>query len=286
MNAEPRDWGEDAKTPDYTELMSKHFQAQGSTAMLRPVQAASLVEMGRYGGLFGPQSVGSGVVLTSILSVIVSRANRPLMLVPATLQAKLRQDMQAWRKDWLIPHNVQIVSFEMLAHASHSKDLDMAKPDIIVVPYCLKLKSKDSKATQIVAEYMAQNPSTKFVAFSGNIDTFDEYLHVIQWCLKDKMPLRAEGESRKSYRARLLQTPGIVGDYLPIRSVITDSKTSVIDVLVSSGLASSPGQARTFIEQGAVEIENFKVVDKTQKLRPGTHIIKIGRHTKTKVTLS
>jgi len=291
---ETRNWAEDADRHNYVQKLSKYFREAGSTATLRTVQAASLVEMWHNGGLFGPQSMGSGVVLTSILSVIASRADRPLVLVPASLQAKLRQDMQSWRKDWLIPYNVQILSFEMLAHTSHSKDLDRCKPDLIVVPYCLKLKNKDSKATQIVAEYMERNPSTKFVAFSGTAD-FDEYLHVIKWCLKDKMPIRAEGESRKAYRARLLQTSGIVGgmptseeeNTAPFSEMLIEQlkgKAALVDLLVSAGLSESKGQSRTFIEQGAVNVDGVQVVDVDQKITPGVYVIKVGKKAWAKVT--
>ena len=132
--AEPRNWVEDARRRNYVEIMSKYLRVPGSAATLSTVQAASLVEMGMRGGLFGPQSVAAGRGLTSILSVIVGRCNRPLMILPANLQAKMRQDMQGWGRSWVIPGNVMSISFEMLAHTSHSRDLEMFQPDHIVVP--------------------------------------------------------------------------------------------------------------------------------------------------------
>lgn len=293
METTPRNWCEDASRHNYVELMSEHFRSAGSMATLHPVQAASLVEMGRVGGLFGPQSMGSGSHLTSILSVMVSGSQRPLMILPANLLAKMQRAIQVWRQDWFVPLNLHVVSFETLGHASHSKDLEDMRPDLVVVPDCYKLKNEDSKATQIVAEYMEQNPSTKFVAFSGT--DFDEYLHVIRWCLKDRMPVRAEGESRGSYRLRLLQTSGIVGSISTGEEGNTAlfsemfieqlrGEAALVDLLVAALLSESKGQSRTFIQQGAVKVDGVKIMDVDQKITPGVYEIKVGKNAWTNVT--
>jgi intein/homing endonuclease len=53
-----RVWEEEA--PKYLDVLSQHFRAPGGTQTLRLVQAASLVEMHDFGGLFGVQRVGAG----------------------------------------------------------------------------------------------------------------------------------------------------------------------------------------------------------------------------------
>ena len=268
-----RNWEEDAVAHDYVQKLSSHLRTS-VTSVLRPVQAASIFEMARNGGLFGPQAMDAGVSLSAVLSILVAGGQRPVMLVPAKLIEKLRLDLNAWRTSWHIPVNFCVISFEQLTSTKQNYRLEDALPDIIVVPDCSRLKDTDSKATQLVAEYMKERPETKFAAFTTDVVTFDDYLHVIRWCLKDKTPVRAEGESRSDYRSRLLQTSGIVG-----------SQTAPIsDVLVSAGLAKTLGQAHTFLQQSAVEVDGVQVHGEFN-LSPGVHTIKVGSRAWAKVTL-
>lgn len=211
---EPR-W--QASTQPHIEMLSTRFRTPGSTQMLRPVQAASLIEAHLAQGLFGPQCMGSGVTLSSLLiPLVMVGSQHTVILVPAALRKKMLQEVELLRNYWVLPQAlfVSIHSFESLAHGD---PLVGYRPDLIVVPDCSKLKNTDTKTTKRVAEYMEQNPSTKFVAFTLDVYNFDDYQHIIQWCLKDKTPVRLEGESRADYRLRLLQTRGVVGHGAPFR---------------------------------------------------------------------
>lgn len=275
-----RSWAKDAETHNYVQVLSDAFRMPGVISVLRPVQAASLVEMAHNGGLFGPQAMGAGVFLSAVLSVLVAEGRRPVMLVPANLQEKLRRDLNAWRMSWHIPVNISVISFEELTSAKQNYRLEYAQPDLIVTPDCSRLKNLNSKATQLVAEYMKEKPETKFVAFTTNVDAFDDYMHVLRWCLKDKTPVQAEGESRSNFRARLLQTSGIVG----LLGTETFESTPISDVLVGAGLAKTVGQARTFLQQSAVEVDGVQVHGEF-KLSPGVHTIQVGSRAWAKVTL-
>lgn len=275
-----RSWEKDAETREYVQILSNHLRRPGCAQVLRPVQAASLFEMAHNGGLFGPQAMGAGVFLSAVLSVLVAEGRRPVMLVPANLKEKLRQDLRTWSTSWYIPVMIQLISFEELTSAKQNYRLVDLRPDLIVAPDCSRLKNLNSKATQLVAEYMKEKPETKFVAFTTNVDAFDDYLHVIRWCLKDKTPIQAEGENRSDFRARLLQTSGIVG----LLGTETFESTPISDVLVGAGLAKTVGQARTFLQQSAVEVDGVQVHDEF-KLSPGVHTIKVGSRAWAKVTL-
>lgn len=196
-----RRWDVDAESRNYVKLMSAHFQVPGSTATLRPVQAASLVEMGQYGGLFGPQRVGAGKTLTSLLGFLVLKAQRPVLLLPANLIEKTNRDIETLRKLWHVPGNVQRISYEILGHAQHSQDLEIAKPDVIIADECHKLKSTDAAVTARVKRYMQKNPQTKFVALSGTMirNSMEEYFHLIRWCLKERAPVPFDLEQQKAW---------------------------------------------------------------------------------------
>ncbi len=53
-----RSWEEDA--PRHIEALTQHLRAPGGTQTLRPVQAASLIEMHDFKGMLGVQRVGAG----------------------------------------------------------------------------------------------------------------------------------------------------------------------------------------------------------------------------------
>ena len=196
-----RRWDVDAETRNYVQLMSEHFRTAGSTGLLRPVQAASLVEMAQNGGLFGPQRVGAGKTLTSLLGFLVLGAKRPVLLLPANLLEKTRRDIETLRKTWHIPVNVTTISYEMLGHAAHSQDLDHAHPDAIIADECHKLKSTEAAVTARVKRYMQKNPQTKFVALSGTMirNSMEEYYHLIRWCLKERAPVPFDLSEQKAW---------------------------------------------------------------------------------------
>lgn len=196
-----RRWDVDAESRNYVQLMSAHFRTPGSNETLRAVQAASLVEMAHNGGLFGPQRVGAGKTLTSLLGFLVLRAQRPVLLLPANLIEKTNRDIEMLRKTWHIPGNVARISYEMLGHAAHSQDLEIASPDVIIADECHKMKSADAAVTARVKRYMQKNPQTKFVALSGTMirNSMEEYYHLIRWCLKERAPVPFDLAEQKAW---------------------------------------------------------------------------------------
>ena len=196
-----RRWDKDAEERNYVELMSAHFRTPGSTGLLRSVQAASLVEMFHNGGLFGPQRVGAGKTLTSLLGFLVLGAQKPVLLLPANLLEKTRRDIQTLRTTWHIPANVTTISYEMLGHAAHAQDLELACPDAIIADEVHKLKSTDAAVTARVKRYMQKKPQTKFVALSGTMirNSMEEYFHLLRWCLKERAPVPFDLETQKAW---------------------------------------------------------------------------------------
>lgn len=287
MDPDPTEPRWQASTQPHIETLSTRIRIPGSTQVLRPVQAASVLEAYLTQGLFGPQSIGSGVTLSALLLTLVMDAKNPMLLLPAALREQTRKEIEYKRKDWLFPAHVFVLSYEELTRRGENP-LGLYQPDLIVTIDSHKLKNTDSKTTKRVAEYMEQKPSTKFGAFTPDVNNFDEYLHVIQWCLKDKTPIRAEGESRADYRSRLLQTRGIVGQFIDDPEFCVTSpfaETPLVSILVSAGLTETKESAGTLIEQNAVEIDGVKAADKLKKLAPGTYTIKAGKRARAKVML-
>jgi tyrosyl-tRNA synthetase len=53
---------------------------------------------------------------------------------------------------------------------------------------------------------------------------------------------------------------------------------TLLDAIVSAGLATSKGDARRKIEQGGVVLDDVKVAEISQKLAPGRYVVRVGKH--------
>lgn len=218
-----RRWEEWCEAQNYVEIMTARFRkpGSGSTDKLRPVQAASLVEAYKVGGLFGPQRVGAGKTLTSLLCALVMNARTPVLLLPAMLLEKTRRDMADLSTRWLIPATIKMMSYESLGRKEHKNDLDEYHPDLIIADEAHRLKSSTAGVTKRVKRYMGMYPDTKFVALSGTIlrKSLDEYVHLMHWCLKRGAPIPFDLKARQQWQgcldpkhidASLANSPGVL----------------------------------------------------------------------------
>lgn len=193
-----RSWEEDA--PRYVEALSHHLRAPGGTQVLRPVQAAALVEMHDYGGLLGIIRVGGGKTALSLLGFLVLEAKRPLLIVPAKLVDKTRRDMSVLRKHWIIPH-VPVKSYEILGREQSAKILDEIRPDVIICDEVHKLRNTGAAVTRRVKRYLDAHPETKFVGLSGTMmkRSLHDYYHLAAWALKHSNPTPTDFNDRMAW---------------------------------------------------------------------------------------
>jgi hypothetical protein len=183
-----RRWEELA--PNYVEKVSSYLRAPGGTQMLRPVQAAALVEAHDCHGMFGSIRVGGGKTAISLLTFTVMGAKRPLLLVPAKLKDKTLREMQALRKNWLVPGYVRVVSYELLGREQSATLLDDWNPDVIVMDECHKCRNRAAAVTRRVGRYIESHEDVRVVAMSGTITkrSIKDYAHIVEWCLRDLTP--------------------------------------------------------------------------------------------------
>jgi hypothetical protein len=213
---------------------------------LRPVQAVAIAEACEHGGLFGHIRVGAGKTLISALIPKVLDAQRPLLLVPASLVPKTLRDFDLLRLHWQIPHTIRVSSYSRLGLAQHAEMLNAYRPDLIIADEGHKLKRvRESAVARRVARYMHENPNCRFVCLSGTLTkgSLRDYAHLLIWALRGNAPIPletdvlnewceildawAEGanydnltaalgpvanqtDARKAYAQRLTQTPGVV----------------------------------------------------------------------------
>jgi hypothetical protein len=176
------------KTP---EVQTKLREKQPvKTPTLRPIQVQSIIDMHDYGGLFGPQRVGAGKTLTSLFAPIILDARKPILIIPAKLVEKTRREMHNYRKTWLVPGVLRIVSYELLGRPQAAKLLEEHSPDLIILDECHKVKNTKAAVTKRIKRYMEEHPETRMVALSGTITkrSLHDYAHIAAWCLKRTNP--------------------------------------------------------------------------------------------------
>lgn len=167
------------------------LKTPGGTQGLRAVQAAALYDIGTHGGLFGPIPVGHGKTLISLMAPYVLDSERPLLILPATLEKKTRKEMKKYAENWRVPANIQIVSYEKLGRVQYATLLEELNPDLIVFDEVHRAKNKKAAVTRRLVRYMRSRPDTKVVALSGTImrKSLLDFGHILRWCLKDKAPI-------------------------------------------------------------------------------------------------
>lgn len=228
----------------------ERLRAPGGTQRLRPVQIAGLWEMWAQKGLFASARTGAGKSLLSFLGFMVLGSTRPLLIVPAALRDKTLRDINAYRKNWLIPPHILIRSYELLGREQSAQALEEYQPDAIIMDECHRAKNRSAAVVKRIARYVDNHPETKVVAMSGTIAkrSIKDYAHISNWCLRHGSPVPRDFRTlvewsaalddneqaiepgallqlcseeelaeedrirgvRKAYRRRLTDTPGVI----------------------------------------------------------------------------
>lgn len=177
-----RRWQDAEDLDELVELLSAYLRVEGSTWTLRPIQAAALRDLAEQGGLFGPIRVGGGKTLVSLLAARVTKAKRPLIIVPADLKKKTLDELADYRKEWVIPA-FNIASYQALGRENNAKELDRLCPDQIFMDECQRIKNLDAAVTKRVARYLKAHPETIVAAVSGTVTqrSIHDYAHILHW---------------------------------------------------------------------------------------------------------
>lgn len=163
---------------------------------LRPVQARSLYDAGMHRRGFFALRVGAGKTLTSFLLPRVMNAQRPLLLIPASLMTKTDREWRALGKHWQVAKHLRFMSYQKLGVVSGAQDIEAYQPDLIIADECHRLKNLRAAVTRRVARYLKARPNTLFVPMSGTMmkRSLKDFAHLAGWALGQGsiLPLYAE----------------------------------------------------------------------------------------------
>jgi len=149
------------------EMSAAHRTTHG-TQTLRPLQAQALAEAVCWKGATVWIPVGGGKTLVSgLLPRMFRDVKRPLILVPSALVRKTEEELQAYRKDWVLPGLLKVKGYQALSRVEQADFLDAYCPDLIVADEADFLKNESAAVTRRVRRYRRAHPECVFVPMSG-----------------------------------------------------------------------------------------------------------------------
>lgn len=190
LNLPRRDWRKEVvgglDLQGLIEAVTEYMKLPG--AEVQPLwghQAKGLQELHDLGGLFGDMPVGDGKTLLSLLAAVIVDAERPVLVVPANLRDKTKNEFAELSKLWRSHPDYPVVSYQMLSNKNGEKFLAERQPDFLAFDEAHKLKNPRAAVTRKIAWYMEEHPDTKVLAMSGtSIDrSILNVAHILKWTL-------------------------------------------------------------------------------------------------------
>lgn len=171
--------------------LTEYFLKTNGVGHLRSVQSKSLLQAWAAGGLLGAIGVGSGKTLLWALLPHLFGAQKPLVLIPASLRIQVEEMLREYQRDWKICRFPLIMSYSRLSMLDGEKHLNTYCPDLIIADEAHYLRDLDSARTQRISRFLQKYSKTRFVALSGTITkrSIYDYAHLAEWALRGNNPL-------------------------------------------------------------------------------------------------
>ena len=224
-------------------------------------QAKALFDAGTYKQGFFPLRVGTGKTLLSFLLPRMVGAQRPLLLLPASLMEKTDREWRKASEHWKVSLQLRMRSYEFLGRVSGATWIDSYKPDMIVADEVHRLKSRRAAVTRRVERYMKANPKTLFIPMSGTImkKSIKDFAHLLEWSHGQQSPLPL-------YQATLLEWAEALDE--GVNAFQQRDPGCLLDLMPSVGVGSSPPaddtpnrQARRVFQKRAMATPGIVIAD-------------------------
>ncbi len=187
--------------------------------VLRPIQAAALMTLHDFKGLFAPIRVGGGKTLITWLAGTACEVEKTLLLIPAKLKKKTERDFALLRRHWVAPKRLHIITNELLSRDRGVKELEAYKPDLIVNDEAHKYKNTKAACTRRLRRHLNEsNTEVLYLDTSGSTTkrSIMEYHHRINWALQDGFqPLPRRWDEAKDWADAIDEKVGPTGRLMP-----------------------------------------------------------------------
>lgn len=179
---------------EYIDALTRRYarRPESPTMTLRPIQALMLAQAVLGDGLVALAGCGSGKTLTTLLLPHVLGAERPLLLIPASMRAQFRSDCEFYGQHFHISPP-EILSYESLSSPKQIQRLAEIAPDLIICDEAHALRNLRSARVRRLEGYLLET-GARLCALSGTLvsRSLRDYAHVMNWALKAWSPLPRE----------------------------------------------------------------------------------------------
>ena len=143
-------------------------------------------------GMAGLIGCGHGKTLIAQLAPVVSRCERPLLLLPARLSSQLDRDIADWSPFYPLANPCRL-HYELLSQPSSVDRLERMRPDMLILDEAHKLANPKSARWRRVSRYLRKQPDTRVVIMSGTLSwkKLRQMRHLMLAALRDWCPLPA-----------------------------------------------------------------------------------------------
>jgi hypothetical protein len=203
IKALPRRAWTEAQLDALAKELTAKLRTDRGAQKLRRMQALSLHDFAKYGGLVGLLRVGAGKTLITMLLPKVAelyggvKPKSPVLILPAALVEKTEKERRELSRDWKVAQNLRLVAYEKISRVSGADWLEIAKPDLIILDEAHRAKNKRAGVTRRIMRYVQEHPDTKVCVLSGTLfrSGLRDAAHLVRWALKNNSPVPLkEGE--------------------------------------------------------------------------------------------
>jgi len=155
------------------------------------VQAVALLNAYACRGLWCAGRVGAGKTLICALLPTILAAKRPLLLTKGSLAKETPDIHSKLRAHWKIQTNIRIMSYGLLSHRKHERELWDYNPDVIICDEMHMLNHiETASCARRMSRFMFERPDKIWNGLSGSPgDDLQQIGPHINWALKGKSPL-------------------------------------------------------------------------------------------------
>lgn len=208
-----RIWQEDPQLPALqarlTQVLRYNSTVCGTPCMgceakvLNDWQAAFLKELYELGGgILGPARAGKGKTLASLLAATITKAARPVLVVPGGSLKSTQREASQYARHWRIPP-ITIVSYQWISNPKNVGWLEKHAPDLLLLDEIHMLRDSGTITCKRIRKYLkAFGDHCRVVGLSASMvnRSIREHWHYTRWALRSRAPVPSDPMEAKVWQ--------------------------------------------------------------------------------------
>ncbi len=171
-------------------------------------QVSALLELCAMRGLFADMPIGSGKTLVTLLAPTLTNAQRPVLIIPASLRVKTKREFAIYFANWHV-RLPKLVSYQALGLPQHAEMLLKLAPDLLMLDEGHFARNLDAAVSRRIKRAIEQlRPIV--ASLSGTLVTSQlmDYHHHAIWSLGVNAPVPLQHEDAQRWANALDRNVG------------------------------------------------------------------------------